>query len=63
MESKMNTADQELISKVITEFQKESILSGAQLEKLNKCLVDGKITPEDWYLIFESELLNKHTKI
>ncbi len=57
----MNTPDQELSSKIIAELQKESLLSGVQLKKLSNCLADGKITSEDWYLFFESDLLEKHT--
>lgn len=55
----MNTPDQELSFKIIEEFQKESLLSKPRLEKLNKCLIDGKITPEDWYLFFESDMLEQ----
>lgn len=55
----MNTPDQELISKIISEFQKESILSKQQMEKLSKCLADGKITPEDWNLFFELDSSGK----
>ncbi len=58
----MNTADQELTYRILTEFQNKSLLSKTQLEKLSKCLNEGKITPEDWYLFFESDLLEKHTK-
>ena len=55
----MNTPDQELFSKIIEGFQKESLLSTTQFEKLSKCLTDGAITSEDWYLFFESDLLEK----
>ncbi len=57
----MNTPDQELFSKIIEGFQKESLLSTTQLEKLSKCLTNGAITSEDWYLFFESDLLQKQT--
>jgi hypothetical protein len=61
MESGMNTPDKEISSKIIAEFKKESLLSSVQLEKLNKCLANGEITSEDWYLFFESDLLEKNT--
>jgi len=57
----MNTPDQELFPKIIAGFQKESLLSKTQLEKLSKCLTDGAITSEDWYLFFESDFLEKQT--
>jgi hypothetical protein len=52
----MPTPDEEVSKRIIEEFRKTKLLSSKGLTKIDQKLAAGKITQEEWRLIFENEL-------
>jgi hypothetical protein len=49
----MRTSDDEVAEKIIAEFRKNRLLSETGIQKISQVLVEGRLSPEDWRLVFE----------
>ncbi len=52
----MATPNEDLTQRILAAFEKDSLLSSAEIEKLRKKLLAGKVTGEDWYAVMENSL-------
>ena len=52
----MATPNEELTQRILAAFEKDGLLSPAEIEKLRKKLLAGKVTGEDWYAVMENSL-------
>lgn len=49
----MKSPDEEVASRIIEQLRKQGILSDVTLGKLEPILAEGKLSAEDWKVIFE----------
>jgi hypothetical protein len=59
----MKTPDDEVASRIIERLRKEKFLSESALAKLQLNLTKGKLSAEDWKLIFDVGRPDKDTLI
>ncbi len=59
----MKTPDDEVASRIIERLRKENFLSEAALVKLRLNLTTGKLSGDDWKLIFDIDRPGKETLI
>lgn len=58
----MRAPDEEVAERIIGEFKKAKLLSEEGISKIVKKLASGKMTAEEWRLIFETDIGNERRK-
>jgi len=58
----MRAPDEEVAERIIGEFRKTKLLSEEGISKIGKKLAAGKMTSEEWRLVFEMDLGNEGRK-
>lgn len=51
----MKDPDEEIAGNIIEKFRAKNLLSETKLSKLKTDLSTGKLTPDDWKLLFETD--------
>lgn len=52
----MAAPNEELTQRILAALQKASLVAPAEIEKLGKKILTGKIKAEDWYAVIENSL-------
>jgi hypothetical protein len=55
MGANMRTPDEEVAGRIIEVLRKKNLLSEVGIKKIERGLSSGKLTQEDWRLVFETD--------
>jgi hypothetical protein len=58
----MKTPDEEVAERIIDEFRKSKLLSDTAIKKIGQSLPGGKLSAEDWALVFETDRPSKENE-